>query len=169
MKNLIQCIFHLTVGWWRGVSHRPESLRYALSHQTVDMVIYNETKTAVLMGSRTNGGRLRFPGGFTEAVSKKLEDDAIRETKEETSLNAHVVEYMGSFKVNDDRYTDCDDKVKTAVFKMQVSDGDYDSMAGADDLPFCNWISITQLRERDDIVCEHAPIVDMILKAWGEA
>ena len=94
---------------WAVMNQYPKSLA------TVDMAVFNEDKTQILMGRKKNETKYRFPGGFLNAGEDHV-TAAVRETKEETGVDYGNLEWVGSFVINDWRYRGEVDKITTTLF-----------------------------------------------------
>jgi bifunctional NMN adenylyltransferase/nudix hydrolase len=120
-------------------------------YTVVDIAIMNGDK--VLLAKKPHDRGLRFIGGFTDVDSCSFEEDAIREAKEETGLEVSNLEYIGSFEIDDWRYTGVD-KIKSVFYKAKYIFG---SPKAQDDISFCDWYKITDISERD-IVYGHVKL-----------
>lgn len=116
--------------------------KYPTSYQTVDVAILNHNGTEVLLGRKTkDGGGWRFPGGFVSPTDQSLEDAVLREAREETGLEVGNPEYIGSYRINDYRYTGTD-KIMTAFFALRLMFG---PAVASDDLDEVAWFPIEHL------------------------
>src|SRR5271157_1567967 len=70
----------------------------------------------VLLAQKPGETLWRFVGGFADVDSESYEDDAKREAYEETGLDINSLQYIGSTRINDWRYREVPDKIKTLVF-----------------------------------------------------
>lgn len=142
-----------------------EGVVYAVQNQfpafipTVDLAIIDYDKRRVLLGQKPNQDLLRFPGGFTDpAKDKSAEQAAVREGKEETSLDLVVTGYIGSTMVDDWRYRREQNKIMTFFYVMKYMGGD---PKASDDLKFVCWKNFGEISE-GDIVYEHRPLLSML-------
>lgn len=135
--------------------------QYETSYQTVDVAI--RFNGAFLMGHRRGNSLYRFIGGFSDPNSNSLEEDAIRETFEETNLKVSNPKYLTSIKVDDARYKNSGDCIKTAFFIADATEygvATFDEPIeenGFDDMPFIRWFMPKDLNE-SMIVKEHTPL-----------
>lgn len=83
---------------------------------TVDVAIIDRNKRKVLLAARYIGKKLQFVGGFAMAGSDSYEDDGKREAREETGCEVDNLVYLGSFKIDDPRYRNERNKIKTTFF-----------------------------------------------------
>jgi len=126
---------------------------------TVDIAVINSKLDVVLLGRKPNEKSFRFPGGFCDVRSNTFEDDAIRELLEETGLVALDIEYIGSTLINDWRFVDQVDKIKTLLFLVKSYNG---SAKAGDDLDEVVWFSLNTLKE-EDIVHSHRSLYRMMI------
>jgi ADP-ribose pyrophosphatase YjhB (NUDIX family) len=158
---------------------------YPVSYQAVDVVVFDKfdlTKTPrrVLMGhkwEKFSGGlkapkqEKRFIGGFVDPKDTSLEFAARRELSEEGGANLEVSQpkYVGSFRVEDPRYTDSPDKIMSAVFLTTYV---YGYATAGDDIATVEWVDTEWLRRnytRKDggkylVAKEHWPLVNLLIE-----
>jgi bifunctional NMN adenylyltransferase/nudix hydrolase len=147
-----------------GVIYSTQS-RYPTAYQTVDIAIFNEDMTKILLGRKPKETKHRFIGGFSDPRSLSLEIDAKREVHEETGID-EVSEpvYIGSTIIEDWRYPqDGDDRIKTAFFWVKMLWG---RPQASDDIAEVKWFEIDNLFKnyKDLIVKEHWVLVEMLIK-----
>lgn len=126
--------------------------QYPKCYTTVDVIIYNSDHSKILLARKPKETLYRFVGGFADPVSASFEDDAIREVKEETGLNAKDLKYISSFKINDWRYANEVDKIKTLLYTCVVYEG---TPQANDDICEVRWFDINQITS-EQLVKEHA-------------
>lgn len=131
-------------------------LRYPTSYQAVDIAIYNDDGQ-VLMAKKPNETKFRFIGGFADPNSESLEADARREVQEEAGIEISDPKYMGSLRVNDWRYANEQDKIKTVFFLAKYIFGNPE---GADDIELVKWFNPKDL-SADNVVVTHLPLLEM--------
>lgn len=145
-----------------------QHLRSDISYQAVDIAVVRYPKLDILLGQKkTDEGKWRLIGGFTDPNDKSLEEAALRELGEEAgNVMTHGLKYIGSYRVNDWRYKDERDKIMTALFLTYHLGG---TPRAGDDLIKVAWhpLSIGE----NDIVPVHrsliAEIVESIAKKGG--
>lgn len=126
--------------WREGVVYGA-FMRFPVNYVTVDIAIFND-EGEILLGQKENETLWRLPGGFSEPTSKCLEMDAGREAREETHLEVTEPQYIGSFRINDWRYTSEVDKIMTTLFVCKRIFG---KAQGGDDLPTVKWFKVADL------------------------
>lgn len=94
--------------------------RYPTCYPTVDVAIFNEDETKILLARKPKQALYRFVGGFADPKSESYEADARREVMEETKLEITDPIYIGSMIVDDWRYRGEVDRIKTLLFKCKM-------------------------------------------------
>lgn len=133
---------------------------YALSNKrphvdvTVDVAILHKTENGevhVLLAEKAGFSGLRFVGGFVEGKRFGLEEDARREVFEETGLDVSGLAYISSRAIEDWRYVDEKDTIKS-VFYVAWSM----TLGGKaqDDVERVGWYHLSEL-EGAHMVLEH--------------
>jgi bifunctional NMN adenylyltransferase/nudix hydrolase len=129
---------------------------------TVDVAILYNTGTAftsVLLGKKKGEKLWRFIGGHADPKGS-FEDDAKREAFEETGLDIQSVEYLGSFLVDDWRYTKGTDKIKTIFFKGYTTS---QAAKANDDISEVKWFDLLSLNGLQ-LEKEHRPLLGLLQK-----
>lgn len=85
----------------------------------VDIAIFNDDNTKILLGRKKKEDKYRFIGGFVDN-KETLEAAALRETLEETHLEVTNLTYVASFPIDDWRYRGERDKITTALFAAKA-------------------------------------------------
>ena len=137
--------------------------RFPTAYQTVDIAILDE-KGNVLLAKKPNENLWRFVGGFSDPRSDSLEEDAKRETMEETGVEVDEIKYIGSIKIKDWRYEGEVDCIKTAFFVAKYIFG---TPQGKDDIEKAQWFSLENLTE-DVIMEEHRPLLHKLIQYLRE-
>lgn len=136
-----------------GIIHASGN-RYPISYQTVDIAVIREmtefdreslkqTKNIQILLCRKSNEKLwRFIGGFVDPTDKSLEAAARRELMEECGpIEVSNFKYAGSFRIDDWRYRDAEDKILTALFTCQYS---YGEPKANDDIAEVKWFYLLQ-------------------------
>ena len=109
--------------WRAGVVYATEQ-RYPTAFCTVDCAIFDDdTCQKIWLARKPQEIHYRLVGGFADPNDNSHEDAAIREAKEETHLDCKVSQYLGSFKIDDWRYRNEQDKIITTLFAMVRTGG----------------------------------------------
>jgi bifunctional NMN adenylyltransferase/nudix hydrolase len=138
-------------------------MHYPTAFQTVDCAIINFDTNELLLVRKPGETKWRFVGGFSDPSSDSLEQDAKREVMEETGVEVDDIKYIGSTKINDWRYRNNKDCIKTAFFSATYIFGQPE---GADDVEAAKWVSMDTPLDKNDIVEEHHVLVDMFNKSF---
>lgn len=126
---------------------------------TVDVVIKRNGQ--FLLGRKASQTKFRFVGGFADpALDNSYEDAAMREAKEETSLEVHAVKYLGSTRIDDPRYRGTEHCIITHLFLAEEWSGE---PLASDDIAELKWFDEASLSE-SDFVNEHHVLWNLYLK-----
>ncbi len=112
-----------------------------MSYQTVDVAIFNPDYTQMLLGQKSHEVGWRLIGGFADPASDSLEDDARREAMEEACVQLDNLTYVRSFVVDDWRYQNEPDCIKTALFVATTTWGP----VAKDDIARVCWFNLNEL------------------------
>ena len=141
-----------------GIAYAVEN-QYASFKPTVDMAIINFATNELLLAQKPNEDLLRFPGGFMDpSKDKSAEEAAIRESKEETSLDVVVNAYIGSTLIDDSRYRGEQDKIMTFFYLMGYNG---EMPVASDDIKFVCWKKLNEIKD-EDIIKIHRPLFQML-------
>lgn len=139
-----------------------EGIIYSLNNQfprviaTVDIAITDDLEQKVLLCRKPNQDKWRFVGGFADPHSKSFEEDAIRETKEETNLTIYKdsLHYIGNFNIDDPRYRGTKDQIRTIFYLAYVTG--FEEEKAQDDIEELRWFPIFDLPEIEEL---HVPLL----------
>jgi bifunctional NMN adenylyltransferase/nudix hydrolase len=122
---------------------------YPTAYQTVDVAVMKDDE--ILLVKKPGENQWRFIGGFSDPASESLEEDAVREVKEETGVDIFKPQYVSSRKIQDWRYFGERDCIKSALFIAEYDGG---TPEGADDVEQAKWFKFQEITPAD-IVPEH--------------
>lgn len=124
--------------------------QYPKTWATVDTAILNGKGGwgQLLLVRKPGEKKFQFCGGFSEPFSSSFEEDAIREVKEELKIDVHYLRYVGSALIDDWRYRDDVDKIKTTFFVAHMVNDD-DVPDAKDDIEECRWFHIREITEEN--------------------
>ncbi len=139
---------------------------YLKVYPTVDIAVFKNQKTEILLGKKTIDNKWRLLGGFSDPTDNSYEEAARRELTEECgAIVTTEMEYEKSFRVNDWRYKSEADKIITALFSTDFINGD---PAGSDDIAEVKWFKmndVSSMIEQQLTAEEHTPqLIDLISK-----
>jgi len=131
----------------------------------VDVAIYDQHTDKFLFIRKPEENKIRFCGGHSEPQTDSYETDAVKEAKEETMLDIQDLVYIGSARIDDWRWRNQHDKVKTTFFFAEISPGPQKAEAG-DDVKGGDvvWVDLDEVNE-DMVVTAHHTLLE-ILKNW---
>ncbi len=136
--------------------------RFPTCYTTVDVAIFNEDYTKILLGRKPGENKFRLIGGFAEPSSDCFEDDARREVLEEAGVILETIEYLVSSKVQDWRYAGSPDKIKTLMFVGTVNH--LAKPIAADDIEEVQWFDVTgEMFDTDKVMPLHQRLVSKAL------
>ena len=117
-----------------------ESIKYKIPSLTVDIFIYNENHEFILIQRKNPPfeGSWALPGGFVD-YGEKTEDAAIREAKEETSID---IESVKLFNVYSDPNRDPRERVVTIAYYALVR---MQEVKGGDDAAKAEWFALDKV------------------------
>lgn len=136
--------------------------QYPRCFPTVDIALFNEDYTKILLARKPGEDLHRFVGGFADPGSVSHEDDARREVSEETGLEISEPQYIGSRRIDDWRYRNETDCIKTTLFAATVSFG---CPTAGDDICELRWFDWNETISTATVMPEHRTLFEM-LKNW---
>lgn len=119
---------------------------YPRTIPTVDVAVLHTDgdKTEVLLGRKKNEKGLRFIGGYAEPACDHYELDGAREVMEEANREIGNFEYISSQKIDDWRYTNETDKIKTLFFMATANVAE---IKAGDDIEHVEWIDVRAIKQ----------------------
>ncbi|TWF44835.1 bifunctional NMN adenylyltransferase/nudix hydrolase [Chitinophaga polysaccharea] len=136
-------------------------------YATVDIALYKNNKTQLLLGRKPNEAVWRLPGGFSDPTDESFELAAARELQEECgALEIGPMEYVASVRVNDWRYRTEVNKIITTLFSTDLVFGE---PAANDDLEEVKWVTVKDIPgmiSRNEIVDTHLPLIAKLTEKY---
>jgi 8-oxo-dGTP diphosphatase len=109
---------------------------------TVDTIIQRDSQILFVKRKRDPfKEHFVFPGGFVNE-GEKVEDAALREVKEETSLSVELVDILGVYS---DPSRDPRGHIMSTVFIGKISDNDKNEAKAGDDAGAIQWIDLEDI------------------------
>jgi len=140
---------------------------YLKVYPTVDIALFRNNKTEILLGRKTIDNKWRLLGGFSDPTDDSYEAAAKRELTEECGeIDNTPMQYEGSFRVNDWRYRNEEDKIITTMFSCDFVSG---SPKGSDDIAEVKWFSLREVNEMmlvKETASEHFPQLTALIKKY---
>ena len=138
---------------------------YAAVYPTVDIALFKNDKTLLLLGRKKGAKTWRLPGGFVDPTDSSFEEAAKRELGEECgNMETSPMHYIGSAKIDDWRYRAEVNKIMTLLFAADLVFG---QAHAADDLEDVKWFEVESLANALDenvISGEHQVLIKMLLQ-----
>lgn len=156
-KQIARSSARATADYRAGVIAASQS-RFATAFATVDVAILDPAK-GLLLGRKPNERLYRFIGGFADPKSPSYEADARREVQEETGVSIESPTYVGSTVIDDWRYRNEPDSIKTLFFAATYVAG---RAAPADDIEEVRWFSIDDPSLDRLMLPIHRPLLTML-------
>ncbi len=135
--------------------------RFPTVFTTVDVAIFDASYQNILLGRKPDEQLFRLVGGFTDTRDKSFESAAYREMTEETSMytlsGSGDFTYLGSFEIDDWRYRNEVDKIKTILYAVVPIGGP----KPGDDICELRWFSVNHVSENKtvNVVPQHHEIL----------
>ncbi|MBB3056683.1 NUDIX domain-containing protein [Mucilaginibacter gotjawali] len=141
--------------------------QYTKVYPTVDIALFRNNKTELLLGKKAINNKWRFIGGFADPEDESYETAAKRELSEECGeMETTGMGYETSAKINDWRYRSEADKIITLLFSCEYIDG---APLAQDDIAELSWIKLAdvpQLMADGQTSDEHAGLFNHIIKKY---
>jgi len=155
----------------------PDSLRLATqfptAYHTVDIIPYyysTENKAQILLGQKIkDNGLWCHIGGFVDPEKdNSAEEAALRELGEETLIkitDASRLNYIGSMKVNDERFINSRHKIITSIFAIRLNEAEAAKAKGSDDIANVASFNIQDLKDeyKNILVSKHHKVFERFL------
>ncbi|QEM09324.1 NUDIX domain-containing protein [Mucilaginibacter rubeus] len=117
--------------------------QYPKVYPTVDVALFRNNRSEILLGKKAINNKWRFVGGFTDPEDTCYEDAAERELAEECGeMQTTAMQYETSAKINDWRYRSEADKIITLLFSCDFIGGEPKAQ---DDIADLAWFKLTDL------------------------
>lgn len=140
---------------------------YVKVYPTVDIAVFRNNKTEMLLGKKEIDNKWRLLGGFSDPTDDSYEETAKRELEEECGpVVTTDMHYEKSFRVNDWRYRREADKIITSMFSTDYISGD---AQGRDDIGEVKWFTLSEVAElitRNETAEEHRPQLGFLLDKY---
>lgn len=107
----------------------------------VDVAVFNNTYSKILLGKKSYENEYRFFGGFVDvSKDRSYEETGFREVKEEAGISTIDYNYITSLQVCDWRYTNESSKIYTTLFSAVHGTGE---ISPSDDIFECRWFDFS--------------------------
>ena len=140
---------------------------YLKVYPTVDIALFRNSKTEILLGRKPIDNKWRLLGGFSDPTDDSYEAAAKRELTEECGeIDTTPMQYEASFRVADWRYMNEADKIITTMFSCDFVSGE---PKGSDDIAEVRWFPLRAVNEMvlvKETASEHFPQLSMLIKKY---
>ena len=141
--------------------------QYTKVYPTVDVVVFRNNRSELLLGKKAINGKWRFVGGFADPTDESYEQAAKRELGEECgNLQVTDMRYETSMKIDDWRYRSEADKIITTLFSCDYIAGE---ATASDDIAEVGWFKISELAQMvsgDATTEEHKGLFNFIITRY---
>lgn len=142
--------------------------QYKKVYPTVDIAVFRNNKTEILLGRKAISSNWRFVGGFSDPEDDSYETAALREMKEECGdLEVENLKYEVSAKIPDWRYKNEADQIITLLFSCDFSEG---KVQPQDDIKELEWFPVKELinmKNADKLSPEHEELFKFIITKYA--
>lgn len=130
--------------------------RFPTVFTTVDVAIFRDDYTKILLGRKKEESKYRLIGGFADPRDSSFEHTAVREMGEETSLYvldgaSSALEYLGSYNIDDWRYRGEVDCIRTMLYAVSPLGGP----TPGDDIHELKWFDVDKVEDQLYMVVDH--------------
>ncbi|MCK9435084.1 MAG: NUDIX domain-containing protein [Candidatus Cloacimonetes bacterium] len=133
---------------------------YPSVQTTVDVAIL-DSNGEILLCRKPGEDLFQFVGGFAKPDTLPFEADGAREVNEETSVSVSSLKYVGSSFIDDWRYRDEVNKIKTIFYKAYYQFG---SVCAKDDIAEAGWFKLDGFEKY--VIPEHQPLVQLLKESF---
>ena len=141
--------------------------QYKKVYPTVDIAVFRDDKTEMLLGKKSINNKWRLVGGFADPEDESYEAAAQRELTEECGpIEVGELTYETSARINDWRYRNEVDKITTTLFSCDYHYGDPQAQ---DDIAELGWFKLADLPtmiERGEISEEHTGLFRFLIQKY---
>lgn len=133
--------------------------RFPTVYPTVDVAVFRNEMSQVLLARKEHETRYRFPGGFSDPEDDSFEMAAMRELVEECGdIVVDNLMYLGSLKVDDWRYRETADGIITHLYACSFVSG---NPSPNDDIAEIKWFDVEKIKE-ELFVPEHKDLWNLL-------
>lgn len=127
--------------WRAGVIWATQN-QWPVVRSVVDIAMIDLQNKKILLGRKRNQDQWRFPGGFVDPEDSTALDAAIREAREETTIDLLLTgakaNYICTCRIDDWRFRTEPDKLMTTFYMFDIDSNRFKGRAG-DDLNELEW------------------------------
>jgi bifunctional NMN adenylyltransferase/nudix hydrolase len=135
----------------------------------VDLAVFSNDKSQILLGRRKIDSKWKFPGGFVDPRDRSYEKAASRQLTHQCGhIFVSAITYEGSFQINDWRYSNEEDKIITSFYSATFISG---VISAVDDLVELRWFPLFSLRKmhvESQTAEEQGPLFELMLNKYSD-
>ncbi|MDP9076685.1 MAG: NUDIX domain-containing protein [Bacteroidota bacterium] len=139
--------------------------QYTKVYPTVDIAMFRNNKSEILLGKKLINNKWRLVGGFADPEDENYESAAKRELTEECGeMETTPMVYETSRKINDWRYRNEADKIITLLFSCDYISGEPEAQ---DDISEVGWFKLADLGKmiNDELIStEHIELFNHLIE-----
>ena len=143
--------------------------QYKKVYPTVDIAVFRNDKTEILLGKKSINNKWRLIGGFVDPEDEQFEVAAKRELIEEAGpLEVSEMTYETSQKIDDWRYRNEDDKIITTLYSCDYI---YGTPGAQDDIIDLKWFKVSELKtlvEKKQMSKEHTTLFNVLINKYDK-
>lgn len=144
--------------------------QYLKVYPTVDIAVFKNNKSEMLLGKKANSDKWRLVGGFTDPTDNSYEEAAKREMKEECGdIEVGEMQYETSRKIDDWRYRNESDKIITLLFSCDYIYGQPKAQDDIVDLAWFKTQELSTLIANGEINNEHIPLLECLINKYTKS
>ena len=141
--------------------------QYKKVYPTVDIAVFRDDKTEMLLGKKSINNKWRLVGGFADPEDESYEAAAQRELTEECGpIEVGELTYETSARINDWRYRNEVDKITTTLFSCDYHYGDPQAQDDIMDLAWFKLAKLPTMIERGEISEEHTELFRFLTQKY---
>ncbi|MFN8416991.1 MAG: NUDIX domain-containing protein [Cytophagaceae bacterium] len=149
-----------------GILYAVHSM-YKKVYPTVDVAVFRNNRTEILLGMKAINKKWRFIGGFVDPEDNNYEEAAKRELMEEAgNIEVGPMQYEMSLRIEDWRYGNESDKIISTVYSCDFLFG---APSGQDDIMQVKWFHVSELESllnQNETSPEHQKIFQHVIKKY---
>lgn len=142
--------------------------QYTKVYPTVDIALFRNNRSEILLGKKAINNKWRFIGGFADPEDSDYESAAKRELTEECGeMQTSAMSYETSTKINDWRYRSEADKIITLLFSCDHEAGE---PVAQDDIAELQWFALADIPQMITAVAiseEHLGLFNFIINKYA--
>lgn len=141
--------------------------QYTKVYPTVDVAVFKDDYSQILLGKKANSSKWRLIGGFADPEDGSFEEAAARELAEECGdIKVGGMTYETSRRINDWRYRSEADKIITLLFSCEFESGTPEAKDDIVELAWIDFAALPQMMQNGLINDEHHPLLNALITTY---